>query len=160
MKGRVKGKHLFIFSGATYAQMVPIAHSTECGLSISSDTLSLCAHRGVKRQRTSRISWSVNCSKLNSSVIEEYSGFNISAFIGQPFLVGFDVLTEELIAAGVPTATPNAETTLVGAVIVESIVRDAPLRGLESQRITFRGTGELGILGERDGFPYIFPIEL
>lgn len=160
MTGRVKGKHLFIFSGATYAKMAPIAYTTECELSILADTLNLCAHRGVKRQRTSRISWSVSCSKLDSSTIEEYSVFNIHAFIGQPLLVGFDVLTEALVAAGVPMVIPNAETTLVGAVIAESVVVDAPLRGLESRRITFRGNGELGILGERNGFPYIFPIRL
>lgn len=150
---------MYIFSGNHYDNLTPVAESTDCTLTLDSDTIALC-RKGGERKRAGRLSWGVECRGFYT--FEDSLLLRLSQLFGQPYSVGITVLQRDLVWAGIKLdrVVLDKEVTLVGLTILSSAEIAGGKAGLSSVRISFTGSGEPGILAQRNGFPYILPIRL
>ncbi len=146
-----------LFTGSTMSGLTPTAYSLECSLEISADTIPLCRQGGAERHRSGVKRWSVTTQELC-----DYMGgiLPVERLVGQPLCVGISVLQRDIVEAGIKVESPDPIITLVGVVIVSSIRLSGAVAGMTTKSLSYIGSGELGILAERNGFPYIIPLAL
>ena len=157
---RIHGRQMYLYSGGNFSELTPIGCSTECALNISIETIELCHRGGVGRSRPGRKSWSVSARGF---VADGGSFLEMSQIVGQPLSVAISVLRADLLRLGgvnLSAITPDEEVTLVGCVIISSANLGGSRGALATRDLSFVGDGELGVLVERRGFPYILPIIL
>ena len=150
---------MYLFSGNDFSGLTPIGCTTECALNISAETIKLCRRGGVERSRAGRKSWSVSAGGF---LAENGDILPMSKIIGQPLSVVITVLREDLLSS-LPTISaifPDEEITLIGRVIVDATKLVGANNSLTMRNVSMIGDGELGVLAERRGFPYIVPIIL
>lgn len=159
MMERIEGRRMYIFSGNHYEDLTPVAESTDCTLSLDSDTIALC-RKGGERKRAGRLSWGVESRSFFT--FETSPLLRLSQLFGQPYSVGITVLQRDLVWAGIKLdrVALDKEVTLVGLAILSSAEVAGGKAGLSSVRVGFTGSGEPGILAQRNGFPYILPIRI
>lgn len=160
MMERIEGRRMYIFSGNHYENLTPVAESTDCTLSLDSETIALCRRGDIDRKRAGLLSWGVECRGFYA--FEDSPLLRLSQLFGQPYSVGITVLQRDLVLAGIPLdrVALDKEVTLVGLAILSSAEVAGGKAGLSSVRVGFTGSGEPGILAQRNGFPYILPIRL
>lgn len=155
---RIKGEQLYLFSGEMGQDLKPLALSTDCALRLSADSIEVCRVTGAnKRYRKGLRCWSVDCESLLS--ISTFDSF-IPA-IGQPITVAITLLQRDVVEAGIDLSriSPDKVVTLVGQSIISGISAQGSKSRISSYRIVFQGNGQIGALLERNGFPYVLPIE-
>lgn len=158
---KIRGQQMVLFANNHIRNLEPVALSTGCELSISADIIRLCRQGAAERSRAGLASWSVSCSGLSALDTDNSVVSASSSLIGQPFSVGFSVIKKELARIGlVEESHLSEEATLVGIVIISNIKVGGFRTGISTYRAEFTGVGELGLLSERNGFPYILPILL
>ena len=150
---------MYLFSGGDFSELTPIGSSTKCSLSIAVNTIGLCRRGGVERSRAGRKSWSISAGGF---LAENGDILPFPKYVGQPLSIAISVLQEDLLRLGVdlPSIEFDSEVTLVGCVIVNSAKLSGAKGSFATRDVSFTGDGELGLLVDRDGFPYILPIEL
>lgn len=158
---KIRGQQLFLFANKSIRNLEPLALSTDCELSISADIIRLCRQGVAERSRAGLASWGVSCRGLYALGTDNNITSSPSLLIGQPFSVGFSVIKKELARIGIVEESHlSEEATLVGTVIISNIKIGGSRAGISTYRTEFTGVGELGLLSERNGFPYILPILL
>ena len=80
--------------------------------------------------------------------------------VGQPITVAITVLQRDLVEAGIGlgSITPSAVETLVGRAIVTNVAARGGKGYLATIEVEYTGSGEIGLLRSRGGFPYILPL--
>lgn len=156
---RIRGEQLYIFSGESAGNTTPIGCSTDCVLSLTHSPVELCRKGGGRRLRAGYISWSVSCNGMyaygnNTSMLR------LANMIGQPISVVVSILQRELADAGVDLSmlTPEEEVSVVGTAILTSADYAGSKGGIATYAVSYAGSGELSLMVDRGGFPYIFPI--
>lgn len=156
---RIHGRRMYLFSGGDLSELTPIGCTTECALNISVETIQLCRRAGVERSRAGRKVWGVSAGGF---LVENGDILPTTKIIGQPLSVAITVLREDLLSS-LPTISaicPDEEVTLIGRVIVDATKLVGANDSLTMRNVSMMGDGELGVLAERRGFPYIVPIIL
>lgn len=157
---RVHGRQIYLYPGNSFSDLTPIGCSTECALNISIETIELCHRGGMERSRPGRKSWSVSARGF---VADGGSFLEMSQIVGQPLSVAISVIRGDLLRLGsvnLSAITPDEEVTLVGCVIASEANLVGSRGSLATRDVSLVGDGELGVLVERRGFPYILPIIL
>lgn len=155
---RIHGRQMFLYHGNNFSELTPIGCSTGCTLDISVETIELCRRGGAERSRPGRKSWGVTAS---SFVAQDGDIVEFSKIVGQPLSIAISILRGDLLSLGgvdLSAITLDEEVTLVGCVIASSANLNGFRGALATRDMSFAGDGELGVLVERGGFPYIFPI--
>lgn len=156
---RIRGEQLYLFSGELTGDLRPIALSTDCALRIESSSVEVARqHSAVRQYRKGLSAWAIDCSNL----ISEENFLRQMLTIGQPILIAITLLQREAVEAGIDISgvVPDKMLTLVGRGLVIAIAANGPKGQMAATRITFQGSGEIGALVERNGFPYVLPIVL
>ena len=155
---RIKGEQLYLFSGEMGQDLKPLALSTDCALQLNADSVEVCRIIGAgRRYRKGLRRWSVDCERLLS--ISTLGAF--IPVIGQPITIAITLLQRDIVEAGINLSkiSPDKAVTLVGQSIIASISAQGSKSRISSYRISFQGNGQIGALLERNGFPYVLPIE-
>lgn len=156
---RIHGRQIYLFSGGDFSGLIPIGCSTECALDISVETIELCRRGGVERSRAGRKSWSVSADGF---LAVDGGILSLPEIVGQPLSIAVIVLREDLLRLGADLSgiELDGEVTLVGCVIANSTKLSGSKGSPVKRGVSFIGDGELGLLVNRNGFPYILPIIL
>lgn len=156
---RISGRQLYLYAGGNRDDLEPICASISCSLSLSVDSMLLCRQESFRRLRPAYKSWEIECSRL-CYLQKENPIFGLIDNVGQPLSMAISVLQKDICEAGIDISNikPTANITLVGRVIPSSMAHNGRRGQMGSNTISFLGCGELGILVDWGGFPYILPI--
>ena len=154
---KIRGEQLYIFSGSRDA-LQPVGFSTDCALTLSSATVEGSRHGNVRRNRPGLKAWSVTSSGFcadDGSLVE-----SMLTKVGQPITVAITVLQRGLVEAGIDLedVAPSAVETLVGRAIITNVAARGGKGYLATIEVEYTGSGEIGLLRSRGGFPYILPL--
>lgn len=154
---KIRGEQLYIFSGSRDA-LQPVGFSTDCALTLSSATVEGSRHGNVRRNRPGQKAWSVTSSGFfadDGSPLE-----SLPTKVGQPITIAITVLQRNLVEAGIDlgSVTPSAVETLVGRAIITNVTARGGKGSQAEIDVECIGSGEIGLLRSRGGFPYILPL--